>query len=88
MAAQPLNERQLEQAKVQLLGQMAMTEENNGIQMQHQARTLLDYGQVYTFKEFMHEIQAVTSEQLIEVAREMFHPDGLSVLSYVPEEEK
>ena len=73
---------QLKQSKIQLLGQMAQVVENNGVHMQHQARSLLDYGTIYGFKEFMKEIDNVSASEILEISNEIFDPEKISVLIY------
>jgi predicted Zn-dependent peptidase len=78
---------QLHQAKVQLLGQIAMLVENNSMHMQHQARSLLDHGAVADFKEYSDHVDRITSSDILEVANEIFNPDKLCTLIYEDEKE-
>jgi predicted Zn-dependent peptidase len=59
--------------------------ENNGAHMQHQARSVLDYGIIYGFKEFMKEIDDVTATQMMDISNEIFAPEKISVLIYQQE---
>jgi predicted Zn-dependent peptidase len=79
------SDHQLKQSKIQLLGQMAQIVENNGVHMQHQARSILDYGAIYGFKDFMQEIDKVTATDIIEISKEIFDPKMISVLIYQQE---
>jgi len=76
---------QLKQAKIQLLGQMAQIVENNNVHMQHQARSVLDYGTFYGFQDFMKEIENITASQILEISNEIFDPERISVLIYEQE---
>src|SRR5207248_6799418 len=55
------------------------------VSMQHQARSLLDYDVVHTFKDFMKEVEKVTSSEILEVANEIFAPEKISTLIYEAE---
>jgi predicted Zn-dependent peptidase len=87
MRTQKLSASQLSQAKVQLLGQIAMIDENPNIHMQSQARSLLDYDRVYSFRDFLRRVDEVTAEQMLEVANEIFDPSQWSTLIYDPGED-
>ncbi len=80
-----LSEKQLQQVKLQFLGQMAMVVENNSVHMQHQARSLLDFGYVQSFKEFMEKVESVTTGDILETANHVLHPDNMSSLVYLDE---
>jgi len=81
----PLSTLQLHQTKVQLMGQMAMSEESNMSFMLMMAKSLLDTGRVDTLPEIFTEIQAITAEQLQTIAQDMFNPDHFSYLTFLPE---
>ena len=81
----PLTTSQLHQTKVQLMGQLAMSEESNMSFMLMMAKSLLDTGRVDSLPEIFTEIQAITSEQLQTIAQEMFNPENFSYLTFIPE---
>ncbi|MDQ6479633.1 pitrilysin family protein [Dyadobacter sp. LHD-138] len=81
----PLTTMQLHQTKVQLMGQLAMSEESNMSFMLMMAKSLLDTGRVDSLPEIFTEIQAITSEQLQSIAQEMFNPENFSYLTFIPE---
>lgn len=81
----PLTTLQLHQTKVQLMGQLAMSEESNMSFMLMMAKSLLDTGKVDSLPEIFQEIEAVTSVQLQDIAQEMFNPDNFSYLTFLPE---
>jgi predicted Zn-dependent peptidase len=87
MRDQKLTENQLKQAKLQLLGQMAQIVENNGVHMQHQARTVLDYGYVLGFKDFMREIENITASEILDICNKVFDPSNISTLIYQQEKD-
>ncbi|MBR0036454.1 MAG: insulinase family protein [Bacteroidales bacterium] len=77
MTEQPLSERQLLAAKKQFKGQMGISTanlENNALSM---AKQILRQGRVLSLDEVCRRIDAVSSQQLLHVARELFAPDNL-----------
>jgi len=78
-------DKQLKQAKIQLIGQMAQVVENNGMHAQHQARSVLDYGKVIGFKDYAKEIEKITSSELQEISNEVLAVERLSSLVYEQE---
>ncbi|TDE16737.1 M16 family metallopeptidase [Dyadobacter psychrotolerans] len=81
----PLTTIQLHQTKVQLMGQLAMSEESNMSFMLMMAKSLLDTGKVDTLPEIFSEIHDITSVQLQDIAQEMFNPQNFSYLTFLPE---
>ena len=81
----PLTTIQLHQTKVQLMGQLAMSEESNMSFMLMMAKSLLDTGKVDTLPEIFSEIHDITSVQLQDIAQEMFNPENYSYLTFLPE---
>lgn len=81
----PLSTVQLHQTKVQLMGQLAMSEESNMSFMLMMAKSLLDTGRVDSLPEIFSEIQEITSEQLQTIAQDMFNPENFSYLTFIPE---
>jgi len=78
-------DKQLKQAKIQLIGQMAQIVENNGMHAQHQARSVLDYGKVIGFKDYTKEIEKITAAELQEISNEVLAVEQLSSLVYEQE---
>jgi predicted Zn-dependent peptidase len=83
---QPLTTTQLHHTKVQLMGQLAMSEESNMSFMLMMAKSLLDTGRVDSLPELFEEIRVVTAAQLQELARDMFDESQFSYLTFLPEE--
>lgn len=83
---QPLTTTQLHNTKVQLMGQLAMSEESNLSFMLMMAKSLIDVGKVDTLPEIFSEIREVTSSQLQDLANEMFDESTFSYLTFLPEE--
>jgi len=73
---------QFRTAKQQLLGQIAISSENNENQMLAIGKSVLLYNRVDTLEKIYKKIQAVSAEHLMEVANEIFEPSQLSTLIY------
>lgn len=76
---------QLHTCKQQLMGQLAMAEESNMNYMQMMGKSLLDLGQIDSLAAIFDQIQQVSSQELLEIANEMFSDQNLSTLIYLPE---
>jgi predicted Zn-dependent peptidase len=73
---------QLNKAKKQLIGQIAIGSEIHSNMLLTLGKSYLIYNQVETLKQTIREVESVTSEQLIEVANEIFDRDKFSKLVY------
>jgi predicted Zn-dependent peptidase len=73
---------QLNRAKRQLLGQIAIGSESNEHTMLGMGKSLLAYGKVDPAKEVEEHIRAVTAEQVRALACEVFNPETMSSLIY------
>ncbi|MEL7148464.1 MAG: pitrilysin family protein [Bacteroidota bacterium] len=80
-----LGKLQLHAAKQQIKGQLAMNEENYSGMMLMMAKSQLDLNKVLSIDRVFEKIDAITSEDLIEIARECLNREQMSVLSYLPE---
>ena len=81
-----LTKRQLQKVRNQLLGNVAMLEENHAVLMQSQAKSLLDYDRVITLDEFFSQIEKVTAEQIQATANATLTEENMSLLIYKPKE--
>lgn len=81
---EPLGVKQLSSSKEQILGQIAMAEENNISFMMMMARNLLDQGRVTSLEEIFDRVKNTTAWQLQELANEMFNEKRLSYLIMEP----
>lgn len=75
---------QLSKAKRQILGQIALGQENNVSLMLALGKSLLAFNRIDTFEEIKQKIEAISADNLMEVANEIFAPDQLSTLTYNP----
>lgn len=80
----PLGSSQLLKAKKQLIGQLAIAQENKCNLMQNIAKSQMTFGVIEPLEETNKKIMALTSKDLLEVANEIFDPNQLSYLIYEP----
>ena len=79
-----LGVRQLISAKEQILGQVAMAEESNISFMMMMGRSILDLGKIPTLDEIFSRIQSTTSDELRDMAIEVFDEEKMSYLRMEP----
>ena len=82
----PLGAMQLHSAKEQLMGQMAMAEENNASLMLMMGKSLLDLGHIDSLATIFEAVKAITAGTLQQLAQAVFAQEGLSQLVYLPED--
>jgi predicted Zn-dependent peptidase len=80
----PLTARQLNAAKEQFKGQLAMGEENNHSLMFMMGRYMLDLNRVPSLEEIFNVIDDISPKDISRVACEMFDVKELSYLTMVP----
>lgn len=73
---------QLHKAKKQVLGQLAISGESNEQVMLTNGKSLLVYNSIDSMETIAAKINAITSEKLIEIAKEIFDVNNLSSLIY------
>jgi len=81
----PLGSLQLHKAKQQVKGQLAMSEENNNAFMLMMAKSLLDLNKIPDLTQIFKKIDALTAEELQELAADTLDISKMSRLVYVPE---
>ena len=74
---------QLSRAKRQLLGQIAISAENNETLMLSMAKSYLVYNKFDDLKEIGKKIDRITAEEIQEIAHEVLDEDKLSSLTYL-----
>lgn len=79
-----LGSSQLHMAKQQLIGQIALGQESGVGTMNALGKSYLMYGKVDPIEEVYRSIEALSSSQVMEVANEIFAPEHLSRLVYLP----
>ncbi|AWW29856.1 insulinase family protein [Echinicola strongylocentroti] len=75
---------QLHMAKEQAIGQMAMAEENHAALMLVFGKSLLDKDRIDSLDHLFSIIRNTTTEELHDIANEIFREDELSFLTYLP----
>ncbi|MFA6400857.1 MAG: pitrilysin family protein [Salinivirgaceae bacterium] len=73
---------QLDRAKKQMIGQMAISSENLSNLMLNIGRSYLLFNKVDSLEQVYEKIQSVTANELLEVANEIFDANQLSTLTY------
>ena len=78
---------QLHRAKQKFIGQIALGEENRMGLIIAMCKNLLDYGKVETLEEIFAKINAVSADEIIEVANDVLNPANISCLLFEPSEQ-
>lgn len=76
----------LHQAKQKFTGLIALGEENRIGLIISMTKSLTDYGKADTLEEIYAKANAVTSDQILEIANEVFDPTKLTTLIFEPSE--
>jgi predicted Zn-dependent peptidase len=74
----------LAKMKKQAIGQIVIANESLFAQMISQAKDTLDFGRPILIDEIIRSLEAVTPQQIREVANRYMHPKNLHRLTYVP----
>jgi predicted Zn-dependent peptidase len=80
-----LSPRALSIVKTQLKGQLAIASESNLAVMLTMGKSFLVQDRYDPLEEILLKIDAVTSEKLQEIANEVFRPESMSMLTFLPE---
>ena len=78
----PLTTSQLRAAQQQYTAQIAIANESGLTEMQSIGKSMLSFDTVDTLQDMRRDIEAVTSGQIVELAREYLNPDNMSILCY------
>lgn len=84
LANAPLKDRALYTAKKQLLGQIALGQENRVNLMLSAGKSLLQFDRIDGFDLIEEEVMSITAEEVRALAEETFFTRPLSTLSYYP----
>jgi len=79
MKDEPVTEEELRRAKDHLKGSLVLSLESSGSRMSSLARQEMYLGRFYTVEELQAALEAVTREQVQEIAREFFRPEQIAV---------
>jgi predicted Zn-dependent peptidase len=78
-----LGVRQLHDAKTQLIGQIALSQDSGPAMMTGLAKSFLLYNRVQPLDDFFKSIEKISSDDLLRVANQFIKPDLLSRLVYL-----
>jgi len=78
----PLSARQLQSAKKQLIGQLAIAADNAESKCLSQLKGVMVFGKIESREEIADRIRAVTSQEIMHISQELFTPDAISTLLY------
>lgn len=84
LAEKELGSKQLQTAKNQIKGQLAMSEENNQNFMLMMAKSILDHGKIEGLDSVFKKVDDVTRSQLRRLANEQLDFNQMSILKYLP----
>lgn len=80
-----LSDRVLSVSKKQLIGQIALSQENRANLMLSLGKALLRFDKVDQFEEIQDQVHEITADEIQVLAAETFDDNSLASLSYVPE---
>lgn len=75
---------QLHKAKKQVIGQMAISQENHNALMLGYAKTFLHFNKIDSFQQTVEKIERLTADEIQEIANEIYDEQQLSSLIYLP----
>ncbi len=75
---------QLKQAKQKFIGQIALAEENRLGVLLSMAKSLLDFNKIDSLSEVFQKIEAVTSDEVLQISNEILDNTTASILWYKP----
>lgn len=84
LKGKPLGTTQLHRLKEQLMGQLAMAEENNISLMLMMGKSILDLGRIHSLDDLFQKIKGTDALELQGIAIEIFAEEQLSYLTYGP----
>lgn len=77
-----LGQIQLNKARRQLLGQIAISSENKENYMLVMGKSMLVFNKLDSLEEVSRKIDAITENMILDIANEILHPENLSTLIY------
>jgi predicted Zn-dependent peptidase len=78
---------QLLQAKRKYIGQIALGEENRMALIISLAKSVIDHGYAESLEQIFAKINAINTDQVLQVANEILSPENLTSLIFYPEED-
>jgi predicted Zn-dependent peptidase len=86
--ADGVTEEELARAKEHVKGRMVLSAESTAARMARIGKAVLFDTPLLTLDELLAEVDAVTQEQVAELARELYAPDALSAAAIAPSEDR
>ncbi|MFZ4263524.1 M16 family metallopeptidase [Sphingobacterium sp. HJSM2_6] len=83
---EPLSATYFNRAKTKFKGQIALAEENRMSLIIAEAKNILDYNRIISLAEVFNKIDAVSAEDILNIANDIFAADQLSELAFLPED--
>jgi len=80
-----VSENQLQKAKNKFKGQIALAEENRMSMIIAEAKNIMDYDRVISLNEVFEKIDAVSANDLLSIAQDIFDERKLTSLAFLPE---
>ena len=84
LTQKPVSRRMLSRAISQVKGSIMLGLESMGSRMMRLGRQELHFGRFFTLDEILGQVEAVTPEEVLEVARELFVPERFSSVVLMP----
>lgn len=84
LAKEPMKDRTLTIAQKQLLGQIALSQENRVSLMMAAGRSMLLFDRLDSFEEIKDDVMSITAEEVRQLAEDTFFNAPLSFLTYTP----
>jgi predicted Zn-dependent peptidase len=86
--ADGIGDEELARAKENVKGRMVLSSESTGARMTRLGKSALFDTPLLTLDEMLARVDAVTSEQVAELARELYAPNALSAAAIAPDEDR
>jgi predicted Zn-dependent peptidase len=86
--AEGISDEELVRAKESVKGRMVLSSESTGARMSRIARSVLFDTDLLTLDEMLARIDAVSGDDVAELARELYSPDSLSAAAIAPDEDR
>ncbi len=79
LKTEPVAEEELRRAKDQLKGNLLLGLESSGARMSNLARQEMYFDHFFSVSEILEYVEGVTSEDIMRLAQDVFHPDQIAV---------
>ena len=82
LRANLISDKRLANAKKQMMGQLAISSENNEHLMLTMAKSYLVFNRVDSLQTIQKKLELITAQQIIDAASEILTPDNINMLIY------